>query len=52
MNNVCYNEYAVCSGEFKRNGIPAGYKNCPFHRVVKSFMVQGNQKKEADMVLK
>jgi peptidyl-prolyl isomerase H (cyclophilin H) len=30
-----------CTGEFKRNGIPQGYKNAPFHRIIKDFMVQG-----------
>ncbi|KAF7721135.1 cytochrome P450 monooxygenase 7 [Apophysomyces ossiformis] len=31
----------MCTGEFKRNGQPQGYKNCLFHRVIKDFMVQG-----------
>lgn len=30
-----------CTGEFKRNGVPQGYKNTTFHRIIKDFMVQG-----------
>ena len=31
----------LCCGEAKRNGLPAGYKGAPFHRVVPGFVVQG-----------
>ncbi|KAG2183666.1 hypothetical protein INT43_006674 [Umbelopsis isabellina] len=31
----------LCTGEYKRNGVPQGFKNCLFHRVIKDFMVQG-----------
>ncbi|ORY38524.1 hypothetical protein BCR33DRAFT_682290 [Rhizoclosmatium globosum] len=31
----------LCTGEYKRNGVPQGYKNCTFHRIIKDFMVQG-----------
>ncbi|KAJ1992614.1 Peptidyl-prolyl cis-trans isomerase-like 1 [Dimargaris cristalligena] len=31
----------LCTGEFKVDGVPQGYKNCTFHRVIKDFMVQG-----------
>ncbi|PRP84694.1 peptidyl-prolyl cis-trans isomerase, cyclophilin-type [Planoprotostelium fungivorum] len=29
-----------CTGEYRRNNQPLGYKNCTFHRVIKDFMVQ------------
>lgn len=31
----------MCTGEFRRNGVPTGYKNCSFHRIIKGFMIQG-----------
>eukprot|EP00123_Amoebidium_parasiticum_P006580 comp17495_c0_seq1/m.17005 comp17495_c0_seq1/g.17005 ORF comp17495_c0_seq1/g.17005 comp17495_c0_seq1/m.17005 type:complete len:188 (-) comp17495_c0_seq1:267-830(-) len=31
----------LCTGEYRLNGVPQGYKNCQFHRVIKDFMVQG-----------
>ena len=31
----------LCTGEYKKNGIPIGYKGAPFHRIIKDFMVQG-----------
>ncbi|KAI3384241.1 hypothetical protein SNEBB_011484 [Seison nebaliae] len=30
-----------CTGEYKKDGVPYGYKNCPFHRIIKDFMIQG-----------
>eukprot|EP00347_Sterkiella_histriomuscorum_P000983 403373782 len=30
-----------CTGEFRINGQPKGYKNCIFHRIIKDFMIQG-----------
>ena len=30
-----------CTGEYKKDGVPCGFKNAPFHRVIKDFMIQG-----------
>ena len=30
-----------CTGEYKRAGLPIGYKHSTFHRVIKDFVVQG-----------
>lgn len=30
-----------CTGQFKRNSVPQGYKGCCFHRVISEFMIQG-----------
>jgi len=31
----------LCTGEYRKNDIPVGYKGCPFHRILKDFMIQG-----------
>lgn len=35
---TCENFRQLCTGEFRRNGIATGYKNCNFHRIIKGFM--------------
>ncbi|VDN03859.1 unnamed protein product [Thelazia callipaeda] len=30
-----------CTGEYRRDGVPVGYKNAQFHRVIQDFMIQG-----------
>ncbi|KAJ1645047.1 Peptidyl-prolyl cis-trans isomerase-like 1 [Coemansia erecta] len=31
----------LCTGEYRINGVPQGYKNSPFHRIIPGFMAQG-----------
>lgn len=38
---TCENFRQFCTGEYKRNNNPVGYKDCQFHRIIKSFMIQG-----------
>ena len=33
-----------CTGEFRKDGVPIGYKGATFHRIIKDFMVQGSNK--------
>lgn len=40
LPKTCENFRQYCTGEHKLNGQPQGYKNTPFHRVIKGFMIQ------------
>ena len=31
----------LCTGELRKDGVPQGYKNATFHRIIKDFMIQG-----------
>ncbi|PHT65907.1 hypothetical protein T459_30332 [Capsicum annuum] len=31
----------LCIREFRKAGVPQGFKNCQFHRVIKDFMIEG-----------
>lgn len=31
----------LCTGQFRKGGLPIGYKDCHFHRVIKDFVAQG-----------
>ncbi|CDJ58789.1 peptidyl-prolyl cis-trans isomerase H, putative [Eimeria maxima] len=41
MPKCAENFRQFCTGEFKMNSVPVGYKNVHFHRVLKGFMVHG-----------
>ncbi|GKE08904.1 peptidyl-prolyl cis-trans isomerase CYP22 [Tanacetum coccineum] len=29
-----------CTGEFRKSGLPGGYKGCQFHKIIKNFIIQ------------
>ena len=31
----------LCTGQFKKDGKPIGYKDCIIHRVIKNVVIQG-----------
>jgi peptidyl-prolyl isomerase H (cyclophilin H) len=45
FSNICpktsENFRQLCTGEYRIDGQPQGYKECRFHRIIKDFMVQG-----------
>ncbi|XP_022320725.2 peptidyl-prolyl cis-trans isomerase D-like [Crassostrea virginica] len=44
LPKTCENFRALCTGEKgigQSTGCPLHFKNCPFHRIIKDFMVQG-----------
>ncbi|EKX74326.1 cyclophilin, putative [Theileria equi strain WA] len=38
---TCENFRKFCTGEFKHNAVPVGYKNTSFFKVINDYMVQG-----------
>ncbi|KAG5360746.1 Peptidyl-prolyl cis-trans isomerase cyp3 [Yarrowia sp. B02] len=41
LPKTCENFRQFCTGEYRIDNVPQGYKESTFHRVVKGFMIQG-----------
>lgn len=41
LPRTCENFRQFCTGEYRKSDVPLGFKGCPFHRVIKDFMIQG-----------
>lgn len=38
---TCENFRQLCTGEYRKNGVPQGYKDCKVHRIERDFIIQG-----------
>jgi peptidyl-prolyl isomerase H (cyclophilin H) len=45
---ACENFRQLCTGEYRPRGVPVGYRDTPFHRVIPGFIVQGGDADRRD----
>ena len=45
---ACENFRQLCTGEFRPRGVPVGYRDCTFHRIVPGRIVQGGDCDQRD----